>query len=79
MEEVFAQEQVKANRMIVERRDKDGSTLRTVGTPFKLSATPPEPGAAPPHLGEHTDAVLRDELGMSADEIAALHEKGAIR
>ncbi|MGH6621985.1 MAG: CaiB/BaiF CoA transferase family protein [Alphaproteobacteria bacterium] len=79
VDEVFQQEQVTANRMIVERRDRDGSTLRTVGTPFKLSGTPPEPGAAAPHLGEHTDAILRDELGMSASEIATLREKGAIR
>ena len=29
-------------------------------------------------LGEHTDAVLKTLLHLSADEIAALHESGAV-
>ena len=78
VDQVFEQEQVKANRMIVEQTDRDGSVLRTVAPPFKLSATPPEPGPAAPHLGEHTDQVLQEELGMTADEIAALRAKGAV-
>jgi glutaryl-CoA transferase len=78
VDQVFEQDQVKANRMIVEQTDRDGSTLRTVAPPFKLSGTPTEPGPAAPHLGEHTDAVLRDELGMTTAEIAALREKGAV-
>lgn len=79
VDQTFAHEQVKATGMIVERTDADGSIIRTVGPPFKLSATPTEPGGVAPRLGEHTDTVLAEELGLSADELVALREKGAIR
>jgi formyl-CoA transferase len=78
MDQVFAQEQVKATGMIVEAKDRDGSTVNLVGPPFKLCETPPEPGDAPPYLGEHTETVLREDLDLSEAEIAALREAGAI-
>lgn len=45
--------------------------LRLVGPPVGFSATPPTVRTPPPALGEHTDAILRDRLGMSDVEIAA--------
>ncbi len=78
MDQVFAQEQVKATGMIVPTQDRDGGTVDLVGPPFKLSETPPEPGDAPPRLGEHTEAVLRDDLGLTDTDIAALRQAGAI-
>ena len=48
-----------------------------VGLHIELSETPGEPGAPAPELGEHTDEVLM-ELGLSADELAALHASRAI-
>jgi crotonobetainyl-CoA:carnitine CoA-transferase CaiB-like acyl-CoA transferase len=33
---------------------------------------------APPRLGEHTDAVLRDELGLDEAQLAKLHEQQII-
>ncbi len=79
VDQTFAHEQVTATRMIVERTDKDGSRIRTVAPPFKLSGTPTAPGGVAPRLGEHTDAVLSEELGLSADDIATLRAKGAIK
>jgi len=35
--------------------------------------------AAAPALGQHTDQVLRDLLGLSPEEIAALSAAGVIR
>jgi crotonobetainyl-CoA:carnitine CoA-transferase CaiB-like acyl-CoA transferase len=52
--------------------------MRTLGSPFKLSATPSDPTRRAPMLGEHTDEILRDE-GFSAEEIAALRAAGAVR
>ena len=52
--------------------------LRTVGIPFRLSSTPATIRRPPPTLGQHTDEVLREELGMSAERIAALRAEKVI-
>ena len=51
--------------------------LPLIGSPIHLSATPVEPRRAPPRLGEHTEAVLRDLLHLSDAEIARLRAGGA--
>jgi formyl-CoA transferase len=43
-----------------------------------MSATPADASRRAPLLGEHTDDVLR-EFGLSADEIEALRQSGAIK
>lgn len=43
-----------------------------------LSGTPGGTRWAGPKLGQHTEEILRQELGMSDDEIANLREAGAI-
>ena len=48
------------------------SGIALVGSPLRLSETPVAYGMAPPLLGQHTDAVLRDLLGLGQDEIQAL-------
>jgi formyl-CoA transferase len=49
-----------------------------MGNPMKLSSTPVEIRSAPPALGQHTDTILQDDVGLSADEIAALRVAGVI-
>ena len=41
--------------------------LKALGVPVKLSDTPGAVRTPPPTLGQHTDAVLRHDLGFSAD------------
>ncbi len=48
------------------------------GLPFHFSATPAGPSRPAPCLGEHTDAVLREMLGFSPEEIRALEAAGTI-
>jgi len=43
----------------------------------KMSKTPPQHRRAPPVLGQHTDEVLEDWLGLDAAAIADLADKGA--
>jgi crotonobetainyl-CoA:carnitine CoA-transferase CaiB-like acyl-CoA transferase len=43
-----------------------------------MSDTPGATRWAGPDLGEHTEEVLTQELGMSAEEIQYLREKGVI-
>ena len=54
----------------------DGVTL--LGPVAKLSETPARIQSAPPHLGQHTEQVLRDVLGKTEDEIAELRRAKVI-
>ena len=76
--ETLAHPQVAAMRMVLEVARRDGGSMPLVGVPLNLSATPAAPGGAPPRLGEHTDIILRNELGFEAARIAALREEGTI-
>lgn len=58
--------------------DTAGLGIPVVASPLRLSASPPPPPSPPPLLGEQTEAVLRDRLGLGAEEIAALRDAGAI-
>lgn len=65
------------NGYLAEVADDAGLKRRVVGTPIRMGATPLSPGAEAPSLGEHTEDVLR-EIGIEADELAALREQGTI-
>lgn len=67
-----------AARGLIREVDWLGETLRLIGPAAGFSATPPGVYAAPPRLGEHTDEVLRDRLGLSEAQIAELRAAGAI-
>ena len=64
--------QTAARNMIVNAKHPKIGDLKLVGTPFKLNDTPTSVRRAPPLLGEHADEILRHELGMSEEDIAAL-------
>lgn len=46
------------------------------GLPLDFAAAPRQPTPPAPRLGEHTDQVLAQVLGLSGVEIARLHEAG---
>ncbi|RNL62095.1 CoA transferase [Nocardioides marmoriginsengisoli] len=48
------------------------------GNPIKYDGFAPEPDARVPWLGEHTDHLLRTELGLTEDELVALRDEGVI-
>jgi crotonobetainyl-CoA:carnitine CoA-transferase CaiB-like acyl-CoA transferase len=55
-----------------------GESLPLVGPPAQLSGTPAQVRLPPPALGQHTEALLSELLGLSADQIAAYRERGVI-
>ncbi len=75
--QVFADPQVLAREMVVETEHPALGALRTLGSPIKLSGTPPDVTRRAPQLGEHTREILAT-AGYSDDEIPALRSSGAI-
>jgi crotonobetainyl-CoA:carnitine CoA-transferase CaiB-like acyl-CoA transferase len=64
--------------MIVETDHPVAGKVKIVGVPVKLSETPGRVRTPAPLLGQHTDEVLREYLGMSEAEIAGLRTAKAI-
>jgi crotonobetainyl-CoA:carnitine CoA-transferase CaiB-like acyl-CoA transferase len=56
----------------------DGTPLRVVGFPAKLSATPARYDHAPPRAGVDTRDALSEALGLSADALDVLAAEGVI-
>jgi len=77
--QVVMHPQVDARGVFVESTHPVAGPIRMVGPPVRLSETPGAVRSPAPLLGEHTDRVLRERLGLSEEEIARLHEAGAIK
>jgi len=56
----------------------DGSSARMDRSPIRLSRTPGEIASPAPFVGEHTDAVLMQFLGLRPTEIAVLRQGKAV-
>ena len=78
LQEVFENEQVIARGIEMHVPHPTAVTMKLVASPMRLSKTPVEVRMPPPLLGQHTDEVLRDELGMSASQINELHQRGIV-
>ncbi|MFN0163998.1 MAG: CaiB/BaiF CoA transferase family protein [Burkholderiales bacterium] len=78
MSEVVRHPQVVARGAIVEMAHPTAGTTRMVGPPIRLSATPGSVRSPSPTLGQHTELVLGEVLGLNAAEIAALRAAGAL-
>jgi len=50
-----------------------------VRNPIRYSRTPVEHGRSAPLLGEHTDEVLAERLGLGRDQLQALHDRGVLK
>ena len=78
--EVVGDPHVAARHMLVEMPRTDGveQPVLIPGNPVKLSGVSEGPETRVPWLGEHTDAVLSAELGLSGEQIAALRSEGIV-
>ena len=77
MKEIAEEPALRKTGTVVEVDHPERGKYLTVGNPIKLSDSPSDVRRSP-LLGEHTDEVLRDVLGMKDDEIQAARKQGAI-
>ncbi|MDF1791506.1 MAG: CaiB/BaiF CoA-transferase family protein [Thalassobaculaceae bacterium] len=80
IDRAFADPQVQARGMRIDLPHPlaGEGTVPLIANPVKLSGTPVRYRYAPPTLGQHTDEVLAEILGLSEQEIAAERDKGAV-
>ena len=85
--QAFDDAQVQARGLRVEQERYPGATppagetinrVVTTASPLRLSDTPTTLRHAPPALGQHTDEVLRERLGLDAQQLQALRGKGVV-
>jgi formyl-CoA transferase len=69
---------LKARNAFVEVEDPDVGRLLLARAPVRLSAMPEVPTASAPRLGEHTDEILEQLLGYSAERISGLKSTKAV-
>lgn len=69
---------VLARDMVKEIDHPTCGPMKLVNTPVKYSYSEPSIRTPPPLLGQHTDEVLRDIVGMDGGEIRGLREGGVV-
>ncbi len=67
-----------ANPMFAEVAQPGVGTYLMPGSPLDFAGTERLPVRRAPLLGEHTDEVLTDVLGLSGGQIAKLHDEGVV-
>ncbi|KIL99046.1 L-carnitine dehydratase/bile acid-inducible protein F [Paramagnetospirillum magnetotacticum MS-1] len=78
MDKVFADPQAKARGLDQEVPHARAGTIPTVASPLRLSDSPVLYDRGPPLLGEHTESVLTEMLGLDSAMLAALRDKGVV-
>jgi len=73
--EAMADPQCAERGLFVEMGDGDAA-FKVANVPYRLSATPTAARPFVAGLGEHTEAVLHDRLGLDAAELATLRARG---
>lgn len=78
IDQVFADPQIVAREMAVKVPEARAGEVTLTANPIKFSRTPISYEMAPPQLGSHTGAILKNSLGYSDSEIAELSEREII-
>lgn len=77
-QEVFECPQIEARKLLIEVDDPVLGPVKLVGPVAKLSSNPDPITRPAPRLGEHTDAILTEALGYSAEQVEQIKAKGVV-
>lgn len=77
--DIYSDPHVLAREQLVEADHPTAGKIKMTGIPVKLSATPGEILTAPPLLGEHTQEILANIVGLDDDEISELHNNNVVK
>lgn len=78
LEQVAQSEHAEAHELIRRVRHPRAGEIGVVTQPVRFGAGNADPVRPAPMLGEHTDAILRDDLGFDAGRIAGLRAAGVL-
>lgn len=78
IDDLFSCPHVAAHGMLVDVDDPVAGRRRVAGNPVRLSDLPPLQAVAPPQVGQDTDALLSDLLGLSREAVARLHQESVV-
>ncbi|MEE8366327.1 MAG: CaiB/BaiF CoA-transferase family protein [Gammaproteobacteria bacterium] len=78
LDQVFANPQVQHRGMQLELDHPGAGKVASVANPIQFSDTPIEYRQAPPMLGQHTDQVLSEVLGLDSNQIRRLRAEEII-
>lgn len=76
--DILGDEHTVARSMVRQYTRSDGGVASALATPGRFSGYDDVPCDAPPDLGEHTDSILNELLGLDAMAIQGLRDKGVI-
>jgi crotonobetainyl-CoA:carnitine CoA-transferase CaiB-like acyl-CoA transferase len=76
--DVFADPHVVSRHMVREMKHSSGQMVKMIANPVRFSETAADYRIAPPLLGEHTDAVLSERLGLDSAALVDLRGKKVI-
>jgi len=78
LEETLDDPQVQALNLFTSVTHPRFGELRQISPPFDFSDTPASVRTPPPELGEHTDSILSEVLGLTAAQLAELRQAAVI-
>ena len=79
IEEAYTAEDVVERKMVIEMEHASGEKFRVLGSPLKMSeSSVNENPLPPPILGEHSEEILQEILGLDSEAVQALRDTGAI-
>ncbi len=78
LDSVFADPQVQHRKLVIQRQHSQAGEINLVSNPVRFDGNALNAATAPPLLGEQTEQVLQQILGMNEAEVTALKQKQLI-